>query len=67
MRLFTRSNRTEPKTKPTLRERRAAPRKPTLRERRAAARTAKAEAKLLETEQKIHQLAEEAREEFKSA
>jgi hypothetical protein len=36
-------------------------RKPTGRERRAAERTAKAEAKLRETEAKIHQVADEAR------
>jgi hypothetical protein len=35
--------------------------KPTLRERRAAERTAKAEATLVETEQKIHQIADEVR------
>jgi hypothetical protein len=34
---------------------------PTRRERRAAERTAKAEASLRETEQKIHQLADEVR------
>jgi hypothetical protein len=33
--------------------------KPTLRERRAAERTAKAEATLVETEQKIHQIADD--------
>jgi hypothetical protein len=36
-------------------------RKPTGRERRAAERTAQAEAKLRETEAKIHQVADEAR------
>jgi len=36
-------------------------RKPTWRERRAAERTARAEASLVETEQKIHQIADEAR------
>jgi hypothetical protein len=36
-------------------------RKPTGRERRAAERTAEAEAKLRETEEKIHELADEAR------
>jgi hypothetical protein len=36
-------------------------RKPTWRERRAAKRTARAEASLAETEQKIHQIADEAR------
>lgn len=51
MRLFKRSKRTE--------------HKPTLRERRAAARTAKAENRLLETEQKIHALADQARDELK--
>ncbi|MEO5875762.1 MAG: hypothetical protein ABIS86_21030 [Streptosporangiaceae bacterium] len=51
MRLFKRTKRTE--------------HKPNLRERRAAARTAKAEQKLLETEQKIHELADQARDELK--
>ena len=36
-------------------------RKPTWRERRAAERTARAEASLVETEQKIHQIADQAR------
>ena len=36
-------------------------RKPTSRERRAAERTAQAEARLRETEEKIHQVADEAR------
>jgi hypothetical protein len=36
-------------------------RKPTGRERRAAERTAQAEARLRETEEKIHQIADEAR------
>ncbi|MDN3353081.1 hypothetical protein [Actinomadura sp. DC4] len=36
-------------------------RTPTGRERRAAERTAQAEAKLRETEEKIHELADEAR------
>ena len=35
--------------------------KPTWRERRAAERTAQAEARLRETEAKIHQMADEAR------
>jgi hypothetical protein len=39
--------------------------KPTLRERRAAERTAKAEATLVETEQKIHQIADEVRSDIK--
>lgn len=51
MRLFKRSKHTE--------------HKPTLRERRAAARTAKAENRLLETEQKIHILTNQARHELK--
>jgi len=42
-----------------------ATRKPTLRERRAAARTAQAETALAETEQKIHQLADEVRHDLK--
>jgi hypothetical protein len=36
-------------------------RKPTWRERRAAERTAQAEARLRETEDKIHEIADEAR------
>jgi len=36
-------------------------RKPSMRERRAAERTARAEASLVETEQKIHEIAAEAR------
>lgn len=36
-------------------------RKPTWRERRAAERTAQADARLRETEEKIHELADEAR------
>ena len=40
-------------------------RKPTGRERRAAERTARAEASLVETEQKIHQIADEARNDLK--
>ena len=35
-------------------------RKPTWRERKAAERTARAEASLVETEQKIHEIADEA-------
>jgi hypothetical protein len=42
-----------------------ASRKPTWRERRAAERTARAEASLIETEQKIHQIAGEVRGELK--
>jgi len=41
-------------------------RKPTWRERRAAERTAQAEASLVETEQKIHQIADETRGELKN-
>jgi len=41
--------------------------KPTWRERRAAERTARAEASLVETEQKIHQIAEEVRGDLKGA
>jgi hypothetical protein len=44
-----------------------AARKPTWRERRAAERTARAEATLVETEQKIHQIADEVRGELKGA
>ena len=40
-------------------------RKPTLRERRAAERTARAEASLVETEQKIHEIADEVRGDLK--
>ncbi len=40
---------------------------PTRRERRAAERTAKAEASLQETEQRIHQLADEVRADLKSS
>jgi hypothetical protein len=40
-------------------------RKPTLRESRAAERTAKAETALQETEQKIHQLADQVRDDLK--
>jgi hypothetical protein len=39
--------------------------KPTMRERRAAERTAKAEASLVQTEQKIHQIADDARADLK--
>ena len=42
-------------------------RKPTLRERRAAERTAKAEASLVETEQKIHQIADDVRSDIKGS
>ena len=42
-------------------------RKPTWRERKAAERTAQAEASLVETEQKIHQIADEARRDLKGA
>ena len=42
-------------------------RKPTLRERRAAERTARAEASLVETEQKIHQSADEVRSDLKGS
>ena len=42
-------------------------RKPTWRERRAAERTAQAEASLVETEQKIHQIADEVRGEIKNS
>src|SRR5215469_1128462 len=44
-----------------------ASRKPTWRERRAAERTARAEASLVATEQKIHQIADEARSELKGS
>jgi hypothetical protein len=44
-----------------------ASRKPTLRETRAAARTAKAETALEETEQKIHELADQVREDLKGS
>ena len=49
------------RSKPTART----TRKPSLRERRAAERTAKAEATLVETEQKIHQIADEVRSDIK--
>jgi hypothetical protein len=42
-------------------------RKPTLRERRAAERTARAEATLVETEQKIHQIADDVRSDIKGS
>jgi hypothetical protein len=41
--------------------------KPTRRERRAAERTARAEASLRETEQKIHQIAAEVRSDLKGS
>jgi hypothetical protein len=41
-------------------------RKPTWRERKAAERTAQAEASLVETEQKIHEIADEARRDLKA-
>ena len=40
-------------------------RKPTWRERRAAERTARAEASLVESEQTIHQIADEVRSDLK--
>jgi hypothetical protein len=42
-------------------------RKPTLRERQAAERTARAEASLVETEQKIHEIADEVRGDLKGS
>jgi hypothetical protein len=39
--------------------------KPTRRERRAAERTARAEAALVQTEQRIHQIADEVRDDLK--
>ena len=42
-------------------------RKPTWQERRAAERTARAEASLVETEQKIHQIADEVRSDLKGS
>ena len=42
-------------------------RKPSMRERRAAERTARAEASLVETEQKIHQIADEVRSDLKGS
>jgi hypothetical protein len=56
MGLFRRTSRREP-----------AGRKPTWPERRAAARTARAEAALLETEQRIHQMADEVRSDLKGS
>jgi hypothetical protein len=44
-----------------------ATRKPTLREARAAARTAKAETALEQTELKIHELADQVREDLKGS
>ncbi|HEY2264546.1 MAG TPA: hypothetical protein VGI96_18130 [Streptosporangiaceae bacterium] len=44
-----------------------ASRKPSLRERRAAERTARAEASLVATEQKIHQIADEVRSDIKGS
>jgi len=41
--------------------------KPTMRERRAAQRTADAEARLLKTEQQIHDMANEVRSDLKSS
>ncbi len=40
-------------------------RKPTWRERKAAERTARAEASLIETEQKIHEIADQARSDLR--
>ena len=51
------------RSKPTSRTNR----KPTLRERRAAERTARAEATLVETEQRIHQIADEVRSDIKGS
>ena len=42
-------------------------RKPTRRERLAAERTARAEATLVETEEKIHQIADEVRSDLKGS
>jgi hypothetical protein len=44
-----------------------ASRRPTLAERRAAARTARAETALEETENKIHQLADQVRDDLKNS
>ena len=44
-----------------------ATRKPTLRETRAAQRTARAETALEETEHKIHELADQVRDELKGS
>jgi hypothetical protein len=41
--------------------------KPTWRERRAAERTSKAEARLQETEQKIHEVADQVRGDLKAS
>ncbi len=41
-------------------------RKPTWREHKAAERTARAEASLVQTEQKIHQIADEVRSDLKT-
>jgi hypothetical protein len=56
MGLFRRSKRTA-RTTP----------KPTMRERLAAERTAKAEATLIQTEQRIHQIADEVRTDLKGS
>ncbi|MBV9795292.1 MAG: hypothetical protein JO016_15285 [Actinobacteria bacterium] len=45
----------------------AADHKPTWRERRAAERTAKAEAQLEQTEQKIHEIADQVRGDLKQS
>jgi hypothetical protein len=42
-------------------------RKPTRQERRAAERTARAEAALVQTEQKIHQIADDVRSDLKGS
>jgi hypothetical protein len=42
-------------------------RQPTWRERRAAERTARAETALVETEQRIHQIADEVRSDLKGS
>ena len=42
-------------------------RKPTRKERQAAERTARAEAALVQTEQKIHQIADEARSDLRGS
>ena len=54
MGLFRRSRQTEQTS-----------RKPTWRERRAAERTARAETALVETEQRIHQIADEVRSDLR--
>ena len=54
------------RTKRTKRSGQAS-RKPTLAERRAAARTAKAETALEETENKIHRLADQVRDDLKNS